>query len=488
MNPSTVRASRWIAIAAAALLTAAPLVGAGAQGNPTPAPAAPASPYAKLQGFVVDSIHNAPLTKAVVLVEGTSLNAITDADGHYVLDSIPPGAHRVQLLHAMLDTIGFPMQTNPIEFKAGETKTLDLSIPSAQRLSGAICSQAMRMRGPAAMMGFVRDPDTKGPAIGAKVELVYQVTDVIGRKSPVVRSDVVDSSGLYHICGLPADMSGKVQVFRNGVSSGEVPAEVTNGFLALRGFSVAGTQTVVEVKNDSGKVRKIVIGTARVVGRIVNSKGEPLKDARIILEGQGRTAISQPNGHFELDSLPSGTQSIEVRRLGYSVAEVPVELSSNQATTANVKMSDAVPMLAAMRVEAAADNALSKVGYLQRKQTGMGYFMDGKMINHEAMSFSDVMRAAPGLRVSPTGDGRTYVITDSRSASNGCVNFVVDGTPWQTMEAGDIDQYVRPDELVAVEVYHGSETPAQYTTPGQSSCATIVAWTQAKISTLTKKK
>ena len=97
------------------------------------------------------------------------------------------------------------------------------------------------------------------------------------------------------------------------------------------------------------------------------------------------------------------------------------------------------------------------------------------------MSFSDVMRVAPGLRISPTGDGRTYVIQDSRSASNGCVNYYVDGTFWQTLQPGDIDSYVRPAEMVAVEVYHGSQTPPQFTPAGQGGCATIVVWTIAKV-------
>ena len=48
------------------------------------------------------------------------------------------------------------------------------------------------------------------------------------------------------------------------------------------------------------------------------------------------------------------------------------------------------------------------------------------------------------------------------------MNYYVDGTPWQTMTPGDIDNFVRPDELVAVEVYHGSKTPPQFQTPGQS--------------------
>jgi hypothetical protein len=121
------------------------------------------------------------------------------------------------------------------------------------------------------------------------------------------------------------------------------------------------------------------------------------------------------------------------------------------------------------------------VGFRERKQTGLGYFMEGNQINHEALSFSDVMRVAPGLRITPTGDGRTYVIQDSRSATGGCVNYYVDNTPWQQMTPGDIDDFVRPSEVVAVEVYHGSETPPQFSPPGQSGCATIVVWTVARI-------
>ena len=200
-----------------------------------------------------------------------------------------------------------------------------------------------------------------------------------------------------------------------------------------------------------------------------------------MLQGGIATAVTRANGEFTLDSLPSGTQAIVVRKLGYGVTEKAVELSSNTPTQTTVTMDDYVPTLATVRVEAAQDKALSDIGYLQRKQTGMGFFMDGKQINHESMAFSDVMRVVPGLRISPVGDGRTYVISDARNASNGCVNFYVDGSPWTTMSPGDIDQFVRPQELVAIEVYHGSQTPPQFTQPGQSSCATIVAWTVAKV-------
>jgi len=316
---------------------------------------------------------------------------------------------------------------------------------------------------------------------------VYDEVDIIGRKQPRVRSALADSTGLYQICGLPKDMTGKVQVFRNGVSSGEVPAEITNGFVGLRGFSISHEQQVVEVKADStGKVKRIAKGSAKVTGKVVDKKGAPLRDARVTLQGGGGVVLTNAQGVFTLDSLPSGTQSVEVRKLGYSVAEEPVELSMANPASVTVTMSDAVPMLETMRVEAAADKALSDLGYLSRKQTGMGYYMDGKQINNAAMSFSDVMRVAPGLRISPAGDGRSYVITDSRNSQGGCVVFWVDNVEWQEMSPGDIDSYVRPDEVVAVEVYHGSNTPPQFQKAGNTSCASIVIWTQAKISTMKK--
>jgi hypothetical protein len=461
----------------AACVAAAPAQRAHAQ-----TPAAPTIPgFTVLQGVVADSVHGMPLSNAVVLIEGTNRSAKTTEDGRFRIDSIPPGQHRIDVTHPLLDTLGIRMRTQEYPFEAGGSHEISLIVPGGAQLVGNLCTSAQRMRGPAAMVGFVRDPDTGGPAIGAKVSLVYYVTDPIGRKMLREPEAVVDSAGMYRMCGLPTDMSGKVQVFRGGVSSGEVPVEMSGNLVLPRAFSVAQHQTVAIVKGDSGKVVRIAKGTARVTGKVVDKKGLPLSGARVMLQGGGETVISRPNGEFVLDSLPSGTQALEVRKLGYASTDVAVELASNKPARTTVIMGDFVPTLAAMRVEAAEDKGLSKVGYLQRKQMGMGHFMDGKDINHESISFADVLRTAPGLSVQPLGDGRTYVVRDSRVAGGGCVNFWVDGSPYTEMTPGDISDYVQPSEIVALEIYHGTETPAQYQTSGQTSCATVVAWTVARV-------
>src|SRR5215467_422065 len=288
MRQSDAPRSAFGALIAALLATTLAVPGAlVAQGASPPAPGG----FAKLQGFVIDSVHNGPLAKAVVLVEGASRQTMTDIDGRFIIDSIPAGQHRIMVLSPVLDTLGLSMRTPPYTFTADKTNELDLSIPSPERIATAICPSAQRMRGPAAMVGFVRDPDTKEPAIGSKVQLVFYEADLIGRKQLRMPEATVDSSGLYKICGLPGNMSGKVQVFRNGVSSGEVPAEVTNGFLAMRGFSIVGKHDVmVAVKSDSGKTKMVAKGTARVTGRVIDKKGQPLKDARVMLQGGGEVA------------------------------------------------------------------------------------------------------------------------------------------------------------------------------------------------------
>jgi hypothetical protein len=126
-------------------------------------------------------------------------------------------------------------------------------------------------------------------------------------------------------------------------------------------------------------------------------------------------------------------------------------------------------------VTAARERSLDAVGYARRKRTGMGHFLDGDQINHSSVNFTDVLRTAPGVRILPAANGR-YVVTDSRNP-NGCVNIWIDGTQWQQLEPGDVDDFLKPHEIGAIEVYSGSNAPVEYQAAGRGGCATVIAWT-----------
>jgi hypothetical protein len=477
----------WMAFVRFAVLCVATSGALDAQ-NP-PGAGNPAGGLAAVQGYVVDSLHNKPLAGATVTVYGTSRTTVTTPEGRYLIDSVPSGNHRVLLLHPMLDTIGITVVTRVLSFVACQMTTIDLAIPSSSQIVSLLCPAAMlRTRGPGAFVGFVRDPDTGRPATGSKVQFVYEVTNTLSlKKTPVVREATVDSTGAYRICGLPTPITGKVQVFRNGISSGEVATEIEQGSLGLRSFSIAADHVVTTVGDSGAATRRVYRGTARIAGMVVDKQGQPVAGARVTVQGSGVIAVSRATGDFALDSLPAGTQSLEVRKLGYDATVRAVELRNGEPAAVRVTMSDYVPTLPTVRVEAGLNKGLADVGYLKRKQAGLGFYMDGADLRTTAVRFSDAMRAAPGLNFVPATDGQNQVIKSSRDGLGGCVTFVVDGTMFKELTPGDIDSYVRPDELRAIEVYNPTTVPAQFQAVGRSECTTIVIWTRLGTDHTTKK-
>ena len=462
-------------------------LGAFAAGAQTP-PAAPPAGVATVRGLVTDSLHETAVKGALVRVDNTTHENITDSLGRFRIDSVPTGTHRLVVVHPLLDTLGISLVTAPISLAAGDDKELYLSVPGSENLVALLCPAARRTLGPAALVGFVRDADTEAPAQGAKVSLLWFESDPLGfKKTPRVREQQIGADGRYRICGLPPTLSGKLQVFRGGVQTGEVPLELGgssgSSLLAMRSMSISSTsQVIASAPADSGPKTKIVRGRARVTGKILNKYGQPIVGARVELQNSGAATKTRGNGDFTLDSLPSGTQTLEIRQLGFAPTEVAVELSAANPQSVTVKMGDYVPVLSEMRVTAQRERGLSDVGFADRKRTGMGYYLDSDQLKtRQTTQFSDMLRTVPGIRVQPSGNGSTNVITSSRDPTGGCVTFYVDGSPWQQMTPGDLDTYVRPEEVAALEVYNGSTTPAQFQQAGMSGCTTLVIWTERRI-------
>ena len=444
-------------------------------------------PTASAIGTVFDSIRMRPLVGARVRLDTTSIDAITDAVGRFHLEGIPPGAHSLRVEHPVVDTIGIVLGSPPELYAAGESKAQELATPSPETLVELLCSPAWRARGRAALMGRVYEADTGTPATGAKVSLVWYEIDLTGgvRRAPRVREAIVGPGGIYRICGLPAQLEGRAQVLRGMMTSGDIPIVFGQDVLALRSMSIAAPGAVAAAPtagspDSSARGSPVtVLGRARLTGRVLNKAGHPLVGARVQLDGTTRAATTRTTGDFTLDSLPSGTQTVTVRLLGYAPIERAVDLSAREPQSVTLTLENFVPVLEAVRVNAQRERALDDIGYARRKRAGQGWFVEGDRINRNSQNFSDVLRGAPGIRV--TQSMNRQVIQSSRDPMGGCVNIWVDGTQWQQMEPGDVDDFVKPHELGAIEVYSPSTTPAEYQPAGRSSCSTIVAWTSRRL-------
>jgi hypothetical protein len=428
-------------------------------------------------GVVYDSIRMRPLAGAIVRVDSSALTATADENGRYRIEGIPVGQHHLRVEHPFLDTLTVALRSPVEAYAAGGTRIAELAIPSEDRFLQYVCSAAWRNRGPAALVGRVREADTGVPAVGAKVSLVWyevEVTTAV-RRAPRVREATVGPDGSYRLCGLPAELDGKVQVIRGALTSGEISVTFGSNLLYLRNMGLASAIVAQAPTGDSAAAPvSVALGSAMLRGVVLNNVGRPLGNARVMLDGTSRVATTRANGEFVLDSLPAGTQSVSVRLLGYAPVEQAVDLISSQPTTVTLKMAEFVPVLEQVRVTAQRERGLEFVGFNRRKRSGIGHFFEEKDLNKNAILFSDVMRIAPGVRVAPAGNGKSMLV-NSRDP-NGCVNVWVDGTMWQQLEPGDVDDFVKPHELAALEIYSPSNVPSEFAQRG-GSCMTVIVWT-----------
>jgi hypothetical protein len=427
----------------------------------------------------------------MISVEGTTRLGISDSLGRFLVDSITPGTYRVRVDHPMLDTLGISLVTPPITIGVGELTHTVIPVPTGEFLANLFCPAARRALGPGALVGRVREPDSDSAAVGARVSLVWYDPDPpglpnnirIAKKPPRVREATVGADGTYRLCGLPEQYEAKLQAQRkDGGATAEVTVTQEGGMLALRSMSVAALPTVAKAGSDTvGAPRQAPRGTARVFGKVVSKNGAPVPGARVGLMGTSAATLTKANGDFVLDSLPAGTQALVVRQIGYRPTELAVDLSSRTPARVTVQLGIYVPELSPVEVVSRRDEGLQKVGFLDRKRNSAGgYFITPEQLEkRNAMKFSDILRTTPGIRISES-NGQA-MITSTRSAQgSGCVTMYVDGAPWQQIEPGDLDSFVQPNEVAAVEVYNGSSVPLQFTTPGQS-CAAVVVWTKTRV-------
>jgi hypothetical protein len=463
-----------------ALLVAIPSALATAQQIPPATPPGPGAGATAI-GVVYDSIRMRPLAGAIVRVDTSALAATADEGGRYRIEGIPPGQHFLRVEHPFLDTLTVVLRSPAESYVAGGTRVAELAVPSEDRFLQYVCTPAWRNRGPAALVGRVREADTGVPAVGAKVSLVWYEIEVTSgvRRAPRVREATVGPDGSYRLCGLPAELDGKVQVIRGPLTSGEITVTFGSSLLYLRNMGLASAIVAQAPAGDSTAAPvSVALGSATLRGVVLNNLGRPLANARVQLEGTTRVATSRADGQFVLDSLPAGTQNVSVRLLGYAPVEQAVDLVSSQPTSVTLKMAEFVPVLEQVRVTAQRERGLEFVGFTRRKRSANGHFFEEKDLNKNAILFSDVMRVVPGVRVAPAGNGRS-VLVNSRDP-NGCVNVWVDGTLWQQLEPGDVDDFVKPHELAAMEAYSPSNTPVEFSSKG-GSCMTVIVWTVRRL-------
>jgi hypothetical protein len=506
------RLNRILATAGMSGLSALFLAGAAqAQATPpaSPPPAAQDTTRAALGvvfGTVFDSVHSAPLSGATVFVIGSPRIGSTNDRGLFTIDSLKPGMHRVHIAHELLDSLGITMVTDSFEVKPGERKILEMAVPSSETLVGLSCNAATRRLGPSAIIGRLLDADTDQPVSGARVSFAWSELSLAAglKRVPKVRGATANQDGVFRICGVPSEVEGTLQADKAGITTAEIKITFIGQPLVIQGLRIGNANTVAKADLDSttgvtpgrsvGEQRFSAVnyqkGTAVLRGKVVNANGIPIPNARVEVEGTMSRALTNAEGSFTLTELPSGTQSVVARQMGFSPVTQAVDLSTREAANTTITMSTPVQVLDPVIVTAEADAGLDNIGFTTRSKAMSGTFMDAKEIMARGPNLlTDVFRTVPSLRVVPVSP-YDYAVQSSRGNMLGgnCVKYWLDGNPFDAVFPGDVDRMIPPYEIAAIEVYNGSTVPIEFTNANSSNCAVIVIWSKYRASQPRRKR
>ena len=461
--------------------------------------------FGSLLGTVYDSLHNAPLVGASIFVLGTTRIGSTNERGLFTIDSVPVGMHKVHVSHELLDSLGITMVTDSFAVAGGERKVLEMGVPASETIVAVSCPAATRRLGPSAIVGRVLDADTDQPVAGARISFAWSEISLADglRRMPRVRGATVNADGVFRICGVPSDVEGTLQAEKGGITTAEIKVTFIGQPLVVQGLRIGNANTVAKAQADtsqtqaprgSGEQRFSATnyqkGQAVLRGKVVNANGAPMANVRVEVEGTTSRSLTNAEGAFSLAELPSGTQSVTARQMGFAPVSKPVELSTREVATTTITMSQPVQMLDPVVVRAESDVGLDNIGYTRRKRAMSGTFMDAEDIMKRGPNMlTDVFRTVPSLKVVPVSPYE-YAVESARGNMLGgtCVKFWLDGSQFDPVFPGDVDRMIPPYNIAAIEVYNGSTVPIEFSSANASNCAVVVIWSKFQASKPVRKR
>lgn len=437
----------------------------------------------RVEGTVTDSVHTRPLAGVRVVALAADARpdsrraASTDSLGRYRIDSLSPGRYLVGLESPLLDSLEITLAPREVAVVEGAVATTDLALPPAAKLRSAVCSGAALPTDRGVLYGHVVDAATEAPLAGAVVTVAWRErsvdrTTLRSESNLRTASVAADSAGWYRVCGVPTGtwLSFLLQYRQHSGSAVRTIVDDSLG-IAIRHLSLdlTGPADDTSAATSPTTAAAPASGTARLTGVIRGPAGQPLSSAEVWVTGTNASTRSDDAGHFTLGDLPAGTQTIGVRRVGYSPTEASFELRSDATVNGNVRM-ERVVMLDSIRVVAMRNRYPDFER--ARKRPGGGRFIgpDEMEWYQRYPLMSDVLRM---LGFTIVGDGMFATpVSGSQGASLGisCApNVVVNGVEHQPIND------VNPRNVGAMAIGGGlGRGPIQYDT----RCGLIEIWTK----------
>jgi hypothetical protein len=444
------------------------------------------SGHGRLVGTVIDSVftRRLPGVRVVAVGEGDQANvqgsAITDSAGFYHIDSLPAGRYAVGFESPLLDSLEITLSPREATVVPSATATADLALPPAAKLRAAVCPGVTLPAETGALVGHVVNADDESSIAGATIamswrEFAFDKAKMQASNQERTMSVVTDGAGWYRVCGAPTGGWLSMQV-QHGGRVGPVLRSLIGDTLGIAVRHVSFSPTSARPAPDSLSAAAVdgeappMSGTAKLTGVVYGPEGAPVAQAEVRVAGTSASARTDAQGSYALAGLPSGTQMLLARRVGYAVSESYVDLRAGMTTTGNVRLKRVVSLDSVKVV--AISNRYPEFAR-NRRYALFGRFLGPDEVRKQRVSFtSDIIEKLPGFRV--IGNGHSAQVVSGRGPTSiygECpMRLVQNGVP---IDGGSIND-IPAIEVGAIEAYRpGDFGPPEY----DRGCGAIVIWT-----------
>jgi len=455
-----------------------------------------AAQNAQVSGTVRDSLSQRMLSAASVQLVPVNnptdiRSTITTEAGAFQFVGLDAGEYFIGFGHAVLDSLGI----DPISFRfavtAGETRQLDLAVPSARTLIRALCNANVATDSTGLFIGTVRraQSDIGGARVTTGVRATWTelqfAREGLKLQNPVVEAEP-GPGGWFAMCGLPLTTPIAIRAWQGTDSTGLIELEMPqNGFLRrdlLVGtatsrvdYSIAremrgGDGLPTGFRYDTTAAARIARGPGSLRGTVTLLNGAPLADTRVEIYGTGLATTTNAAGAFAIDSLPLGSQTIVARFLGLSPHRGVVDLMPDRVVSYDIVLAPYVTALERIKVTVPGIRPLWEAGFEARRVGPGTHFDPDEIALRNPLALSDLVRSATGVMVLRSGVFEETILM--RKGSDFCAPVVfVDGI------RASQENIPNPVFIQGVEVYHrATMAPPEFDDP-QGGCGSIVIWT-----------
>lgn len=447
-----------------------------------------ASSLTVVRGTVFDSTRQQPLGGAVVRLDGTSHETITDDAGNFYLVGPFDGNYRVTFEHPRADALGFRPSATPVVLATGDERDVRLAMPPMARILSELCPAGLSESG-RVIHGRVTHGNTAYPVPGARVRVTFRTVWQVGgteqEGDETQAMAVADEAGNYAICGVPSDQTAVLFA-----EAGSGMSQVLTVSFSKEGATIGGelfeTSQIMwrqDFSLDSESSR-----SASVTGHVTTEEGDPAPEIRVTITGTSFTTRTDANGQFALEQLPRGSMQLSVAGVGVQRVERDLVLQAGQSV---VVPDDALvlrplpPQLDPITVAAEGEGLsrrLETSGFFERASGARGHFYTRLDIQKwDTKRTSDAMRRMAGVRVNRNPRGGPPIIESSQAGMRVAecrMIYYIDGMYYGDFVDLPVDLHVPVDNIEGIEIYSSSaQLPAQYSR-SNARCGAVVFWTR----------